>query len=39
MLAGGTGLAPLRALVEELALRRARRRVYLYMGARRADEL
>jgi NAD(P)H-flavin reductase len=39
MLAGGTGLAPLRALVEELALRRARRRVYLYLGARRADEL
>jgi NAD(P)H-flavin reductase/hemoglobin-like flavoprotein len=39
MLAGGTGLAPLRALVEDLAVRRARRRVFLYMGARRSDEL
>jgi NAD(P)H-flavin reductase len=39
MLAGGTGLAPLRALIEDLAIRRARRRVFLYVGARRSDEL
>jgi NAD(P)H-flavin reductase/hemoglobin-like flavoprotein len=39
MLAGGTGLAPLRALIEDLASRRARRRVFLYAGARRSDEL
>jgi NAD(P)H-flavin reductase len=39
MLAGGTGLAPLRALVEDLATRRSRRPVFLYVGARRRDEL
>lgn len=39
MIAGGTGLAPLRAIVEEMAERRTTRRVYLYVGARRAAEL
>lgn len=34
MIAGGTGLAPMRALVEELALSGARRRVDLFFGAR-----
>ncbi len=39
MIAGGTGLAPLRALVEDLAGRRTNRRVHLYVGARRTLEL
>ena len=39
MLAGGTGLAPLRAIVEELARHRQRRQVYLYVGGRTAAEL
>ena len=39
LLAGGTGLAPLRALVEQLDGRRQRRNVDLYVGARTEEEL
>src|SRR4051795_4136335 len=39
LLAGGTGLAPLRAIVEQLDGRRQRRSVDLYVGARTEDEL
>jgi NAD(P)H-flavin reductase/hemoglobin-like flavoprotein len=39
LLAGGTGLAPLRALVEQLDGRRQRRNVDLYVGARTEAEL
>jgi NAD(P)H-flavin reductase len=39
LLAGGTGLAPLRALVEQLAGRRQRRNVDLYVGAHTEAEL
>src|SRR3954469_6226309 len=39
LLAGGTGLAPLRAVVEQLDGRRQRRNVDLYVGARTEDEL
>jgi NAD(P)H-flavin reductase len=39
MLAGGTGLAPLRAMIEQLDGRRQRRNVDLYIGARTEDEL
>jgi len=39
LLAAGTGLAPLRALVEQLDGRRQRRNVDLYVGARSEDEL
>src|SRR5919202_1650621 len=39
LLAGGTGLAPLRAIVEQLDGRRQRRNVDLYVGARTEDEL
>jgi NAD(P)H-flavin reductase len=34
LLAGGTGLAPLKALVEQVAAEGGRRRVHLYLGAR-----
>ncbi|MFG1953937.1 FAD-binding oxidoreductase [Micromonospora sp. NPDC048830] len=37
--AGGTGLAPLRAIVEHLAATRARRRVTLVVGARTMPDL
>jgi NAD(P)H-flavin reductase len=39
LLAGGTGLAPLRAIVEQLDGQRQRRTVDLYVGARTEDEL
>ena len=39
LLAGGTGLAPLRALVEQLDGRRQRRNVDLYVGAQTEAEL
>ncbi len=39
LLAGGTGLAPLRALVEQVALEGGRRRVSLYVGARMIHHL
>jgi NAD(P)H-flavin reductase/hemoglobin-like flavoprotein len=39
LLAGGTGLAPLRALVEQLDGRRQRRNVDLYVGAHAEAEL
>ena len=39
LLAGGTGLAPLRAIIEQLDGRRQRRNVDLYVGARTEDEL
>src|SRR3954470_24993367 len=39
LLAGGTGLAPLRAIVEQLDGRRQRRNVDLYVGARTEEEL
>ncbi len=39
LLAGGTGLAPLRALVEQVALEGGRRRVSLYVGARMTHHL
>jgi NAD(P)H-flavin reductase len=39
LLAGGTGLAPLRAIVEQLEGRRQRRTVDLYVGARSEAEL
>jgi NAD(P)H-flavin reductase len=39
LLARGTGLAPLRALIEQLDGRRQRRNVDLYFGARFEDEL
>lgn len=41
LLAGGTGLAPLKAIVEQLTDERARagRRAHLYVGARTAEEL
>jgi NAD(P)H-flavin reductase len=39
MLAGGTGLAPLKALVEQLAAEGGRRRVHLYLGARTERDL
>jgi NAD(P)H-flavin reductase/hemoglobin-like flavoprotein len=39
LLAGGTGLAPLRALVEQLDGRRQRRNVDLYVGAHTEAEL
>lgn len=37
--AGGTGLAPIRALIEEVARRGGRRRVHLFLGARTGAEL
>lgn len=37
--AGGTGLAPIRALVEEVARRGERHQVDLFLGARTGDEL
>ena len=39
LVGGGTGVAPLLAIVEELALAGARRTVELHYGARRAEEL
>jgi NAD(P)H-flavin reductase/hemoglobin-like flavoprotein len=39
LLAGGTGLAPLRALVEQVALEGGHRRVSLYVGAKMAHHL
>lgn len=39
LLAGGTGLAPLKALVEELSLSEQPRRVTLFAGARTAADL
>jgi NAD(P)H-flavin reductase len=39
LLAGGTGLAPLRALAEQVALAGDNRRVHLYVGARSNREL
>ncbi|WP_052440797.1 FAD-binding oxidoreductase, partial [Streptacidiphilus anmyonensis] len=39
LVGGGTGVAPLLAIVEELALSGARRTVELHYGARRAEEL
>ncbi len=39
LLAGGTGLAPLRALAEQVAARGEARRVHLYVGARSSREL
>ncbi|MGZ4602434.1 MAG: globin domain-containing protein [Kineosporiaceae bacterium] len=39
LIAGGTGLAPLRAVVEQLIGRRQRRSVDLYVGARSEAEL
>jgi NAD(P)H-flavin reductase/hemoglobin-like flavoprotein len=38
-LAGGTGLAPCRAMVEHVARWNTRRRVHLFRGARRPEEL
>ncbi|WP_323188253.1 globin domain-containing protein [Streptomyces sp. NBC_00249] len=37
--AGGTGLAPIRALIEEVARRGGRHQVDLFLGARTGDEL
>jgi NAD(P)H-flavin reductase/hemoglobin-like flavoprotein len=39
LIAGGTGLAPLKALVEDMANWNTNRRVRLFFGARRANEL
>ncbi|WP_082015639.1 globin domain-containing protein [Streptacidiphilus jiangxiensis] len=39
LVGGGTGVAPLLAIVEELALSGARRTVEVHYGARRAEEL
>ncbi|MEY9870799.1 ferredoxin-NADP reductase/hemoglobin-like flavoprotein [Streptacidiphilus sp. MAP12-33] len=39
LVGGGTGVAPLLAIVEELALSGARRTVEIHYGARRAEEL
>jgi NAD(P)H-flavin reductase/hemoglobin-like flavoprotein len=39
LIAGGTGLAPLKAIVEEMARWNSRRSVHLFFGARRAAEL
>ncbi len=39
LLAGGTGLAPLRSIIEQLDEQRRRRKVDLYVGARTEDEL
>ncbi|WP_161789826.1 globin domain-containing protein [Streptacidiphilus neutrinimicus] len=39
LVGGGTGIAPLLAIVEELALSGARRTVELHYGVRRAEEL
>ncbi|GLZ77348.1 flavohemoprotein [Actinorhabdospora filicis] len=39
MLAGGTGLAPLKALTEQIASFQDGRRVYLYWGVRHAGDL
>ncbi|MFF5125345.1 globin domain-containing protein [Streptomyces syringium] len=39
LVAGGTGLAPIRALVEEVARRGGRRQVQLFLGARTGAEL
>ncbi len=37
--AGGTGLAPIRAMIEQAALDGARRRIDVFLGARTAQEL
>ena len=39
MLAGGTGLAPLKSIVEQVAAEGGRRRVHLYLGARTERDL
>jgi NAD(P)H-flavin reductase len=39
LIAGGTGLAPLKAVVEDMARWNTSRRVHLFFGARREDEL
>jgi NAD(P)H-flavin reductase len=39
LIAGGTGLAPLQAIVEEMTRWNTGRLVHLFFGARRADEL
>ncbi|HEX6873042.1 MAG TPA: globin domain-containing protein, partial [Micromonosporaceae bacterium] len=39
LIAGGTGLAPLRALIEQVAAEGGRRRVQLFLGARTEREL
>lgn len=39
LIAGGTGLAPLRALTEQVAWQGGRRRVHLFVGARTALDL
>jgi NAD(P)H-flavin reductase/hemoglobin-like flavoprotein len=39
MIAGGTGLAPMRAIIEDMARWNWFRRVHLFFGARRPDEL
>ena len=39
MVAGGTGLAPIKAIVEQLAERHRPPRVHLFLGARRAEGL
>jgi NAD(P)H-flavin reductase/hemoglobin-like flavoprotein len=39
LVAGGTGLAPLRAIVEDMAEWNGDRAVHLFFGARRAEEL
>ncbi len=39
LIAGGTGLAPLKALIEQVAAEGGRRRVHLFMGARTERDL
>jgi NAD(P)H-flavin reductase/hemoglobin-like flavoprotein len=39
LISGGTGLAPLKAIVEQVAVEGARRQVYLFMGARTERDL
>jgi NAD(P)H-flavin reductase len=39
MLAGGTGLAPLKSIIEQVAAEGGRRRVHLYLGARTERDL
>ena len=39
MIAGGTGLAPMKALIEQLAVDGGRRRVQLFRGGRRHFDL
>lgn len=39
MVAGGTGLAPIKAIVEDMARWNTSRRVHVFFGVRRADDL